>query len=53
MTVEEWEDQGGGTDGVLRTVCHVCDRMFQMNEMTEDDRYDNICPGCWSDRQNA
>lgn len=53
LTMEAWEAQGGDTDGILRTVCHECDRMFPMHSMTEDDRFDNICPSCIADHQNA
>jgi hypothetical protein len=49
---DEWQAQGGDRDGVMRTVCHLCDSMFPMDEMTEDDRCDNMCPHCIADRQN-
>lgn len=52
ISYEEWDARGGDTDGIQRTVCHSCDAMFPLVDMTEDDRFDNICPHCIADRQN-
>lgn len=52
LDYDQWERQGGDTDGIMRTVCHQCERMWPMAAMTEDDRFDNICPSCMAERQN-
>lgn len=46
QTFEEWEANGGDTDGIARTVCHACGDMAPVDDMTENDRFDNICPNC-------
>jgi len=46
LDYEQWEKQGGDTEGITRTICHECDRMWPMEAMTEDARFDNICPRC-------
>lgn len=46
LDYEQWVKQGGDTDGIMRTVCHQCDRMWPMDAMTENDRFDNVCPSC-------
>ena len=46
LTMDEWEAQGGDADGIARTVCHGCQNMWPMAQLTEDDRFDNICPHC-------
>jgi hypothetical protein len=53
LDFETWETLGGDTDGISRTVCHSCERMYPVEAMTEDDRFDNICPHCIADRQSA
>ena len=53
LDYNQWEQQGGDTDGIMRTVCHECDRVWPMAAMMEDDRCDNICPSCMADRQNS
>ncbi len=53
LDYEQWKQRGGDTDGILRAVCHECDRMWPMAAMTEDDRCDNICPSCMAVRQNS